>query len=296
MSATTLLFHYGSFQKDWQQDGIVQAGPSIEYQTLEAIHSPPHISWLRLTLASLGTESDMVLLHYTDPFILRSRPLVGLHDWPGAKILACGDLHHGPAPLETLEAYLEHEPHDAVLLTFNPALLPEVRLRLSVPVRCLAPSFFRYPVANRSAQPKPILLHIGSVGNYHQHRRQLVETIQKRANIPFYHTTTGSPEESAALYAQSALVLNVPLNHDLNHRFFEIMAAGAPQIVYGDPGLVGENMELAHRPDVFWAKGIDELEQLASRLLRDPEALSSIVVDPPPYRSMNELLKLIFTA
>ena len=33
-------------------------------------------------------------------------------------------------------------------------------------------------------------------------------------------------------------MLNVPLNHDLNHRFFEVMAAGVPQVVFGDPGLV----------------------------------------------------------
>ncbi len=37
------------------------------------------------------------------------------------------------------------------------------------------------------------------------------------------------------LYAEHALVFNVPLNH----RFFEVMAAGVPQVVFGDPGLVG---------------------------------------------------------
>jgi len=45
----------------------------------------------------------------------------------------------------------------------------------------------------------------------------------------------GSPEDAAALVAQHALVLNVPLNHDLNHRFFEVMAAGVPQVVFGGP-------------------------------------------------------------
>ncbi len=37
-----------------------------------------------------------------------------------------------------------------------------------------------------------------------------------------------SPEAFAALFAQHGLVLNVPLNHDDNHRFFEVMAAGVP--------------------------------------------------------------------
>jgi hypothetical protein len=29
-----------------------------------------------------------------------------------------------------------------------------------------------------------------------------------------------------------------------------VMAAGVPQVVYGDPGLVGEHRHLAERPDV----------------------------------------------
>ena len=33
-------------------------------------------------------------------------------------------------------------------------------------------------------------------------------------------------QAAAALDAQHALVLNVPLNHDLNHRFFEVMGSG----------------------------------------------------------------------
>jgi hypothetical protein len=57
-------------------------------------------------------------------------------------------------------------------------------------------------------------------------------------------------------------VLNVPLSHDLNHRFFEVMAAGTPQVVFGDPGLVGEHRRLAERPDVFWASTLNELKDL----------------------------------
>ena len=46
---------------------------------------------------------------------------------------ACGDLHHGPNPIGTLEEYCAAEPHDAVLLTFNPALLQDVQQRLPCP-------------------------------------------------------------------------------------------------------------------------------------------------------------------
>ena len=86
--------------------------------------------------------------------------------------------------------------------------------------------------------------------------------------MPLRHATTSSPEEAAALYAQHALVLNVPLNHGPGHRFFEVMAAGVPQVVFGDPGLVGEHSHLA-----------------------DPERLRAIPVAPPPYWELKDLLK-----
>ena len=91
-----------------------------------------------------------------------------------------------------------------------------------------------------------------------------------------------------------ALVLNVPLNHDLNHRFFEVMAAGVPQVVFGDPSLVGEHRALAERPDVFWASSLEELEDLVLRLFAEPERLQSIPVAPPPYWELKDLLKAAF--
>ncbi len=100
--------------------------------------------------------------------------------------------------------------------------------------------------------------------------------------------------EAAAHYAQHALVLNVSLNHDLNHRFFEVMAAGVPQVVFGDPGLVGEHRHLAERLDVFWASTLDELEALVLRLFAEPERLRAIPVAPPPYWELKDLLKAAF--
>ena len=102
-------------------------------------------------------------------------------------------------------------------------------------------------------RPRLELLHVGSLGPHHPRRRELVAGLKARGRLPFRHASTSSPEEAAALYAQHALVLNVPLNHDLNHRFFEVMAAGVPQVVFGDPSLVGDHQALAERPDVFWA-------------------------------------------
>jgi len=288
MQIPVLLFHYGAFQPLWQQPGLIQAGPAMGTDSsLEALLAA-------LQQRGLARHRHVVLLHYTDPFLLRSAPLRGLRQWPGPRLLACGDLHHGNNPIEVLAAYLEAEPHDAVLLTFNPALVTEVRKRLRLPVRSLPPTFFRYPSTLPVERPLLQLLHVGSLGLHHPRRRELVAGMQARGRLPFRHTITSSPEEAAALYAQHALVLNVPLNHDLNHRFFEVMAAGVPQLVFGDPGLVGEHRALAERPDVFWASSLDELEKLVMELFAEPEWLQAIPVEPPPHWELQDLLKAAF--
>ena len=105
------------------------------------------------------------------------------------------------------------------------------------------------------------------------------------------HTTPANAEEAARLYAQYALVLNVPLNQDLNHRIFEVMAAGVPQVIFGHPSLLGENSPLKNRPDLFWAQSINELETLVSHLFSDPTKLQDKAVESPPYWDLKQLLK-----
>ncbi len=87
---------------------------------------------------------------------------------------------------------------------------------------------------------------------------------------------------------------NVPLSHDLNHRFFGVMAAGVPQVVFGDPGLVGEHCHLAERPGVFWVSSLEGLEALVLRLFAEPARLRAIPVAPPPYCELKDLLKAAF--
>lgn len=294
MQAPVRLFHYGAFQPLWQQPGLMQVGPGLTDGESSVQVTGLVVDQLMSSLARAGAQPGGVLVHYTDPFLLRAHPLRGLRRWPGPRLMVCGDLHHGEMPVEVLAAYLQAEPHDAVLLTFNPALLAAVRQRLNVPVRALPPTFFRYPSAQPVAQPRRELLHVGSLGPHHPRRRELVMALQSRGRVPFRHTTTTSAEQAAALYAEHALVLNVPLNHDLNHRFFEVMSAGVPQVVFGDPALVGDHRQLAERPDVFWASSVEALEELVINLFAQPERLQAIPVEPPPYWALNDLLKAAF--
>ena len=110
--------------------------------------------------------------------------------------------------------------------------------------------------------------------------------------MPFRHTTTTNSEEAAKLYAKYALVLNVPLNHDLNHRLFEVMAAGVPQVIFGHPSLVGDKSVLIKRPDLFWAQSIEDLEELVKQLFIKFKKKQTPRVDAPPYWELKELLKM----
>jgi hypothetical protein len=294
MRTPTLLIHHGAYQPLWQQPGLIQVGPQIADEPWSLRLTDLSVIGLRNALRQRGWASKGVLLQYTDPFLLRAAPMRGIRQWPGPRLLACGDLHHGPDPIGTLQQYCAAEPHDAVLLTFNPALLQDVQQHLPMPVRCLAPTFFRYPAATPSSTPRLELLHVGSLGPHHPRRRELVEGLLKRQQVPFRHATTQSAEEATQLYAQHAMVLNVPLNQDLNHRVFEVMAAGVPQVIFGDPSLLGDNSPLANRPDLFWAQTIEELEALVQRLFADPNTLKRIPVAPPPYWDLKALLKTAF--
>ena len=142
-------------------------GPTRISRRASSSNGPQSLHLTELTVDTLsaalqhrGWNSNGVLLQFTDPFLLRRAPMRGIGKWRGPRILACGDLHHGPAPIETLKQYCIEEPHDTVLLTFNPAMLEEVQQQLSIPVRCLAPTFFRYPSAKPTINRRLQLLHV----------------------------------------------------------------------------------------------------------------------------------------
>ena len=292
--ATTFLFHFGEFQPLWKFHNFFQIGPRVKNGPA-SIHIPDNkIQSVKNQILRRGISNKGVLLHYTDPFIMRSLPLKGVKEWQGPKLLVCGDLHHGVDPIGTLKTYFESEPHDAVLLTFNPKKVEEVESELKVPVRSLPPTFFRYAESKPQDPRIEKLLHVGSLGPHHSRRKQIVDVLIKRSEIPFIHTTTSNPFETAYLYSKYLAVLNIPLNQDLNHRVFEIMAAGVPQIIFGDRSLQGNTKVLENRPDIFWASTVEEVEQITKKLIANSEITKKIFVESPPYVELPRLLKKAF--
>jgi hypothetical protein len=72
----------------------------------------------------------------------------------------------------------------------------------------------------------------------------------------------------------------VPLNHDLNHRFFVVWRLVCPRWCLAI--------------QAWWASTIEELEPMVLRLFVEPEHLLAIPVAPPPYWGLKELLKAAF--
>ncbi len=289
-----LLYHYADYQPLWAQENLIQAGPFISTNSPGIKIVNHSVRGLKTSLEEIGLNDKSILIHYTDPFFLSKFPLEGLNKWHGPKLLACGDLHHGNQPLNTLDNYLKEEAYDAVLITFNPSLLGKIRSFTNIPVHSYPPSFFRYPKIKKEKSPIMHLLHVGSIGAYHDERRQLITSLIKRENIPFSHVTTSSSLEASVLYSKAALVLNIPLNNDLNHRFFEVMGADTPQIIFGDPSIYGPIRSYDHRPDIFWASSIEQVESITNELLSNKSYLNSIQVEPPEEYSIESLMKKIF--
>ena len=61
-----------------------------------------------------------------------------------------------------------------------------------------------------------------------------------------------------------------------------------------NPALVGPHRELVSRPDVFWAKNMEQIETIAEKLFADPVVLGAMPVDLPPYEPLPKLLKQVF--
>ncbi len=291
MDVLVVLFHYGCYEPLWEQPTLIQAGPNIS-DSISSINVPDtSIHLLKKKLNQNFPYQKHLLIHYTDPFYMRQNPLKGLKEWMAPAILACGDLHHGHQPISTLSSYLSKERHDAVILTFNPSLLDQVKDAISIPVNSLPPSFFRYPSSKKSESPIFSLIHIGSIGIHHQSRRNIINSLIQRKRIAFKHCNTDNAKSAAEIYSQHALALNIPLNQDLNHRFFEIMSAGIPQIIFGTKKILGAHLSLAQREDIFWASSILEIEEIANSLLTNKQALMAIKVAPTPKISIQSLIK-----
>lgn len=220
----------------------------------------------------IGIAPDIVVIKPDATGRNAPRNLAGV---PGVKALVLGDTHHMERPIAWMLDYAASEPFDVTichharqhihffahaglkapcywipLLSVNPHLQPEAEA-LAFPV-----SF------------------VGSMGRWHPYRTQVLEAL-KSAGLPLNLATT-SQEEAAAIYARSAISLNVSLNGDINHRVGEVMAAGGFLLTdrlskeSGLASLFDDGVHLAHYD------GLDDLVEKARYYLTHQDEVRTI--------------------
>ncbi len=142
----------------------------------------------------------------------------------GPKVLLVGDTHHMGQPLQSLIRYAREEPFDFVIFDHtrhHARFFAEAGLRNLHWLPALDYGF--EPRELRSAPSRP-LTFVGQVGRFHPYRRWVLQQVQA-AQLPL-QTLRGPLAETANIYADSQVTLNISLNGDLNLRVFEALAAG----------------------------------------------------------------------
>jgi glycosyltransferase involved in cell wall biosynthesis len=142
----------------------------------------------------------------------------------GPKVLLVGDTHHMSQPLQSLIRYAREEPFDYVIFDHtrhHARFFAEAGLRNLHWLPALDYGF--EPRELRSAPARP-LTFVGQVGRFHPYRRWVLQQVQA-AQLPL-QTLRGPLAETANIYADSQVTLNISLNGDLNLRVFESLAAG----------------------------------------------------------------------
>ena len=72
MRASVVLVHSGPLQPLWQQPGLTPVGPAIQ-AALQ--HGELSVERILGAVGGIDPGRPGVLLHYSDPFVLRARPL-----------------------------------------------------------------------------------------------------------------------------------------------------------------------------------------------------------------------------
>lgn len=140
------------------------------------------------------------------------------------RILLVGDTHHLHQPLQTLLRYAADEPFDFILLDHtrhHAGWFHEAGFRN---VSWLPALDYGFMPRRRVAVPSRPLTFVGQVGRHHPYRRLVLDRLVK-AGLPL-QVLAAPLTQTADIYADSAITLNISLNGDLNLRVFESLSAG----------------------------------------------------------------------
>ena len=191
------------------------------------------------------------------------------------KVLLLGDTHHLEAPLQHVIQYAKTEPFDLVLMEFDrhhahfllEAGISQVRW---LPAFTLSP--FEHPP--RTPRSRPVLF----VGNadHHPYRQHVLMYLQQ--HCPQCQMGSGPRDETARLYSETCVNLNISLNGDLNLRVFEVLAAGGCLFTDRLSPESGLDLLFQDRRHLVAFDGCDHLLDLIRHYLNQPEEAQAIAV------------------
>jgi glycosyltransferase involved in cell wall biosynthesis len=221
------LAHQDSYRKPLFSKKEIFVGPDTDTRAAPsrtfALRSPVGSYDVAQILSQLPSDQQPELVVVKADATKRNLPR-NLGQLRCAKILLVGDTHHFQAPVCTLIDYARAEPFDFIIFDhtrhhahwFAQAGLKNLHW---IP----ALDFGFVPRELKPAPARP-LTFVGQVGRHHPWRCAVLAEV-KAAGLPL-EILRGKLQETADLYADSQVTLNVSLNGDLNLRVFEALSAG----------------------------------------------------------------------
>jgi glycosyltransferase involved in cell wall biosynthesis len=143
----------------------------------------------------------------------------------GPRVLLVGDTHHLHRPLRTLLSYAAQESFDRIIFDHTRHHAHAFAEAGHSQVHWIPALDYGFSPRLIARQPGRPLTFVGQVGVHHPWRRHVLEAV-RAADLPLT-LHTGTLSQTADLYADSDVTLNISLNGDLNLRVFEALAAGA---------------------------------------------------------------------
>lgn len=199
------------------------ADASVEQGRIRALRTQAGAFDVRDILARIPSEQHPELLVVKADASGRNFPRnLGTLRCP--KVLLVGDTHHMTRPVSSLIRYAQQEPFDLVIFDHtrhHARFFAEAGLRN---LHWLPALDYGFEPRALSPCPGRPLTFVGQVGRFHPYRRWVLKKVQD-AGLPLA-VLRGRLSETADIYADSQMTLNVSLNGDLNLRVFEVLAAG----------------------------------------------------------------------
>ena len=140
------------------------------------------------------------------------------------KILLVGDTHHLATPLCTVIDYAKSEPFDYIIFDHTRHHAHWFAAAGLKNLHWLPALDYGFLPRELKAAPAHPLTFVGQVGQHHPYRRAVLAQV-KDAGLPL-ELFRAKLADTADLYADSQITLNISLNGDLNLRVFEALSAG----------------------------------------------------------------------